>query len=286
MEGALAAAVFCSPPSMLVGSVVRRGRIEPTDCASDSAEMSREQYHEFLSQTLGNAVRVSAEGAVHFVSMDWRRISDLIEVGRDLYDEMLNLVVWNKTNAGQGWPYHSQHEPIGVFRVGRQPQQSNAELSLFGRNRSDVWTYPDTKTTGKNRAAAPAAEPSSRPIALVADALLDCTAKGEIVLDPFAGSGATILAAEKVGAVARGLEREPRVVDVAIHRWQCMTKREATLVGDGRSFTAIAESRASPLVAPCRLIPVGDDSATADTTGNGEFGRSSEVATDTEGGHV
>lgn len=286
MEGALAAAVFCGPPSMLDGSAVHRGRIEPTECASDCAEMSPEQYREFLSETLGNAVRVSAEGAVHFVCMDWRRVSDLIEVGRDLYDEMLNLVVWNKTNAGQGSPYQSQHEPIGVFRVGRRPQQSNAELSRFGRNRSDVWTYPHTKTTGKNRGAAPAAEPTSRPIALVADALLDCTAKGEIVLDQFAGSGATILAAEKVGAVARSLEREPRFVDVAIQRWQRMTKREATLTGDGNSFTTIAESRAGPLVAPHRLNAVGDDLAVADTTGRGEVGRNSEAATDTEGGHV
>jgi hypothetical protein len=171
-----------------------------------------------------------------------------------------------------------------VFRVGRLPRQNNAELSRFGRNRSDVWTYPDTKTAGQNRGAAPAAESISKPIALVADALLDCTAKGEIVLDQFAGSGATILAAEKVGAVARGLEREPRLVDVAIQRWQHMTKREATLAGDGRSFAAIAESRASPLVAPCRLNSVGDDSTVTDTTGNGEFSRNSEVAADMEGG--
>ena len=159
MEGALAAAVFCAPPSMLIGSTVRRGMIEPPECASDSAEMSPEQYREFLSQTLGNAVRVSAEGAIHFVCIDWRRVSDLIEVGRDLYGEMLNLVVWNKTNAGQGSPYRSQHEPIGVFRVGRQPQQNNAELSHFGRNRSDVWTYPDIKTAGKNRRRRPPLNP-------------------------------------------------------------------------------------------------------------------------------
>ena len=284
MDGALAAAVFCSPPSMLIGSAVHRGRIEPPERASDSAEMSPRQYREFLSQTLGNAVRVSAHGAIHFIGVDWRRAGDLIEVGRDLYDEMLNLVVWNKTDAGQGSPYRSQHEPIGVFRIGRQPQQNNVEVSRFGRKRSDVWTYPDMRTTGKNPRAAPAVP--SKPIALVADALLDCTAKGEIVLDPFAGSGATILAAEKVGAVARGLEREPGLVDVAIKRWQRMTKHEATLAGDGRSFATVAQSRASPQVVPCRLNAVGDDSAVADTTGNGEFGRKSEVAADLEDGRV
>ena len=132
MEGALAAAVFCAPPSMLVGSAVRRGTTEPPGSAPDSAEMSPEQYREFLSETLGNAARVSSEGALHFVCTDWRRIGDLIEVGRTLYGEMLNLVVWNKTSAGSGSPYRSQHEPIGVFRVGREPDQSNAELRRFG----------------------------------------------------------------------------------------------------------------------------------------------------------
>jgi hypothetical protein len=173
-----------------------------------------------------------------------------------------------------------------VFRVGCRPQQNNAELSRFARNRSDVWTYPDPKATGKNRAPAPVAEPNSKPIALIADALLDCTTKGEIVLDPFAGSGATILAAEKVGAVARGLEGEARLVDVAIQRWQRMTNREATLAGDGRSFLAIAESRASPQVVPCRLNGAGDDSAIAGATGNGEFGGSPKVATDMEDGRA
>ena len=117
--------------------------------------------------------------------------------------------------------------------------------------------------------AAPAADPTSKPVALVADALGDCTAKGEIVLDPFAGSGATILAAEKVARLAYALEREARFVDVAIQRWRLMTKREAMLAGDGRGFATIAESRASRQVAPRRLNAVGD----ADTTANGEFSR-------------
>ena len=162
--------------------------------------MSQAQFREFLSQTLGNGVRVSAEGAVHFVCMDWRHIGDLIEVGRELYGDMLNLVVWNKSNAGQGSFYRSQHELIGVFRVGDEPHRNNVELGRFGRNRSNVWTYAGVNTFGQGRMEALAAHPTVKPVALVADALLDCTARGDVVLDQFAGSGTTILAAEKVGA--------------------------------------------------------------------------------------
>jgi DNA modification methylase len=265
MDGAFAVAVFCAPPSALAESAVRRG-MTPLGSTSDSVEVSPEQYRGFLSKMLGNAARVSSKGGIHFVCIDWRRVGDLMEVGRKLYDEMLNLVVWNKTNASPGSPYRSQHELIGVFRLGREPRQDNTELRHFGRNRSDVWTYPAPRTVGKNRAAAPAAGPAHIPVALVADALLDCAAKGEVVLDPVAGSGATIIATEKVARVAYGLEREARFVDVAIQRWQRITNREATLAGDGRSFATIVESRASPEVAPSQLKAVGDAKSLAITT--------------------
>ncbi len=131
----------------------------------------------------------------------------------------------------------------------------------------------------KNRLAAPAAGRTDIPVALVADALIDCTAKGEVVLDLFAGSGATVLAAEKVGRIAYALEGEARLVDVAIQRWQRMTKREAMLAGDGRSFAAIAEFRATSQIAPDRLSAVGG----ADTTANAEVGEDLEIAADMEG---
>ena len=133
--------------------------------------------------------------------MDWRHVGDLIEVGRELYGDMLNLVVWNKSNAGQGSFYRSQHELIGVFRVGGRAHHNNVELGRFGRNRSNVWTYAGVNTFGRGRMEALAAHPTVKPVALVADALLDCTARGDVVLDQFAGSGTTILAAEKVGRI-------------------------------------------------------------------------------------
>ena len=141
MEGAVAAAVFCDPPYNRRGSEIGgRGRIRHPDFAFASGEMAPAQFRRFLLETLGNGVRVSAEGAVHYVCMDWRCIDVLFDVGRELYGETLNLVVWNKSNAGQGSFYRSQHELIGVFRVGGHPHRNNIELGRFGRNRSNVWT--------------------------------------------------------------------------------------------------------------------------------------------------
>ena len=157
---------------------------------------------------------------------------------------MVNLVVWNKTNAGQGSFYRSQHELIGVFRVGEHPHKNNVELGRFGRNRTNVWTYPGVNTFGRGRMEALAAHPTVKPVALVGDALLDCTSRGDVVLDQCSGSGTIFLAAEKVGRVAYGLEIEPRYVDVALIRWQLQTKLEATLDGDGRTFAEIKLARA------------------------------------------
>jgi DNA modification methylase len=244
MNGATAAAVFCDPPyNLRARAIGGRGRVRHPDFAVASGEMQPGQFRKFLSETLGNGLRVSTDGAVHFVCMDWRHIGDLIEVGSELYGSMLNLVVWNKTNAGQGSFYRSQHELIGVFRVGAQQHQNNVELGRYGRNRSNVWTYPGVNTFGRGRMDALAIHPTVKPVALVADALLDCTSRGDVVVDQFAGVGTTILAAEKVGRVAYAIEYEPRYVDAALGRWQRMTKLEAVLAGDGRTFEEIKEDR-------------------------------------------
>jgi DNA modification methylase len=251
MNGASAAAVFCDPPyNLRVSGIGGRGRVRHPEFAFASGEMSPSQYRKFLYVTLGNGVRVSSQGAVHFVFTDWRQVGVLIDVGGKLYDPMLNLVVWNKSNAGQGSFYRSQHELIGVFRVGGHPHRNNVELGRFGRNRSNVWTYAGVNTFGRGRDEALAAHPTVKPVALVVDALLDCTARGDVVLDQFADSGTTILAAEKVGRVGLGIEYEPGYVDVAIKRWQRSTKLEATLADDGRSFEEICAARSAANGAP------------------------------------
>ncbi|WIG52217.1 MAG: DNA modification methylase [Afipia sp.] len=249
LEGTLANAVFCDPPyNVRVSSIGGRGRIQHQEFAFASGEMSSDQFRKFLTRTLGNGIRVSKPGAVHFVCMDWRHVEDLIAVGRKIFGAMLNLAVWNKSNAGQGSFYRSQHELVGIFRVGENPHKNNIELGSFGRNRSNVWSYPGVNTFGRHRLAALAMHPTVKPTAMVADALLDCTARGDAVLDQFAGSGTIFLAAEKVGRVGYGIELDPRYVDVAIRRWQSMTKLEAILEGDGRTFEEIEEARSKASV--------------------------------------
>ena len=213
---------------------------------------------------------VSRDGAVHFVCMDWRHIDILMEVGRDIYSSMLNLVVWNKTNPGQGSFYRSQHELIGVFRVGEAPHQNNVELGRHGRNRSNVWTYPGVNSFGAGRDEALAMHPTVKPVALVADAMRDCTSKGDLVLDPFLGSGTTVMAAEKIGRRCFGLEYEPAYVDVAIRRWQAYAKADAILEGDGRTFDEIAAERLATREGPSAPL------ARAATTRDVEAGSDAE----------
>ena len=244
MGGRIAQAVFCDPPyNLRVSDIGGRGRVRHGEFAFASGEMSPAKYRSFLNKTLGHAVAVSAPGAVHYVCMDWRHVGELVAVGDDLYGAMLNLIVWNKTNAGQGSFYRSQHELIGVFRVGEAAHRNNVELGRFGRNRSNVWTYPGVNTFAKGRTDALAAHPTVKPVALVADALRDCTARGDVVLDHFAGSGTTVLAAEKAGRTACAVEYEPGYTDVAIVRWQEITRMDAILDGDGRSFMEVAAAR-------------------------------------------
>jgi DNA modification methylase len=172
--------------------------------------------------------------------MDWRHIGELLEVGGSVYDEMLNLVTWVKSNAGQGSFYRSQHELIGVFRVGEEPHLNNVQLGRHGRSRSNVWHYAGVNMFRASRLDELKVHPTVKPVALVADAIKDCTRRGDIVLDTFCGSGTTILAAERVGRRAYALELEPRFVDVAIKRWQAFSRKDAIHAETGTTFDEVA----------------------------------------------
>jgi DNA modification methylase len=244
MDGTIAEAGFCDPPyNLRMKDIGGRGRVRHQEFAFASGEMNSARFRAFLRETLGNGARVSAAGGVQFVCIDWRHIEDLAAVGRETYGAMLNLVVWNKSNAGQGSFYRSQHELIGVFRTAGNSHRNNIELGRYGRNRSNVWTYAGVNSFGRGRMDTLSSHPTVKPVALVADALLDCTARGDVVLDQFVGSGTTILAAEKTGRRGFGIEFEPRYVDVAVTRWQQATKRDAILAGDGRTFDDIKAVR-------------------------------------------
>ena len=201
-----------------------------------SGEMSRQEYVEFLMEAFGNAATHSRAGAVHYVCTDWRHFRELGEAGQQTYGEMLNLAVWVKSNAGQGSFYRSQHELIGVFRVGEAPHLNNIELGRHGRSRSNVWRYAGVNSFRAGRMDELRAHPTVKPVALVADAMKDCTRRRDIVLDTFCGSGTTLMAAERVGRRAYAIEFEPRYVDIAIRRWQAFTRRDAIHIDTGSTF--------------------------------------------------
>jgi hypothetical protein len=248
--------VFTDPPYnvRVAGHVQGRGQVRHAEFAFASGEMTDGEFRAFLHVCLGHAAGVSRDGCLHFVCMDWRHIGELIEVGREIYPAMINLVVWNKANAGQGSFYRSQHELIAVFRAGEGPHQNNVELGRHGRSRTNIWQYPGVNSFGAGRDDALAMHPTVKPVALVADAMRDCTSKGDLILDAFLGSGTTVMAAEKIGRRCNGIEYEPIYVDVAIRRWQAYAKKDAVLDGDGRTFDEIAAARRQADASPAVLL--------------------------------
>jgi DNA modification methylase len=238
---ARAAMAFLDPPyNVRVSEVVGRGQIKHAEFAMASGGLSRPSFVEFLQQSLAAAAAVSRDGAIHFVCMDWKHLGELLEAGGAAYGAMINLVVWVKTNAGQGSFYRSAHELISVFRAGTAAHLNNVELGRHGRSRSNVWNYAGVNTFRAGRLDDLKCHPTVKPVALVADAIKDCTGRGAIVLDTFCGSGTTILAAERVGRRAYAIEIEPRFVDLAIRRWQAFSRKDAIHVDSGLSFDEVA----------------------------------------------
>jgi DNA modification methylase len=232
---------FLDPPyNVRIGGVVGRGRTKHSEFAMASGEMSPADFVRFLCMTLNAAASVSREGALHYVCMDWRHIAELLAAAKPVYGETINIAVWVKSNAGQGSFYRSQHELIGVFRVGEAPHLNNVQLGRHGRSRSNVWHYAGVNSFRAGRMEELRSHPSAKPVALVADAIKDCTRRGDVVLDTFCGSGTTIMAAERIGRHACALEIEPRFVDVAIRRWQAFTRRDAHHAESGLSFDEVA----------------------------------------------
>jgi DNA modification methylase len=235
---------FLDPPyNVKVSSIVGRGAKKHREFAMGSGEMTREAFLVFLKESLGAAATVSVDGAVHFVCMDWRHVEELMAAGRSIYGATLNLIAWVKTNAGQGSFYRSQHELIGAFRVGASPHLNTVELGRHGRNRSNVWHYAGANTFRAGRLDDLRAHPTVKPVAMIADAIKDCTRRNQIVLDSFCGSGATVLAAERVGRCGYGLEIDPAYVDLAIRRWQSFTGRDAVHGVSGLTFEEIGDQR-------------------------------------------
>ncbi len=239
-----AAMVFADPPyNVQISVTVGRGKIKHREFVVASGELSPSDFIDFLKRWMRLALKFSEHGSIHFVCMDWRHLGELHAAGEEIFGPLQNLVVWNKTNAGQGSFYRSQHELIFVYKNGDAPHLNNIELGRHGRNRSNVWTYAGVNTFREGRLDELSIHPTVKPIALVADAIKDCSRRDDVILDPFMGSGTTLLAAERVGRRAYGVEIDPLYVDAAIRRWQDFTKRDAVLRATGQTFDEVAGTR-------------------------------------------
>lgn len=226
------------------GHVCGNGQIKHREFAMGSGEMTSSEFTDFLRKAFAHLAAYSHDGALAYLCMDWRHLTELMAAAQPVFHELKNLCVWNKQTGGMGSLYRSQHELIFVFKNGTAPHTNNVRLGKYGRNRTNVWSYPGMNSFGRHSEEGPLTElhPTVKPVAMVADAILDCTARGDIVLDAFTGSGSTLIAAERVGRVFRGIEIDPNYVDVAIRRWQKLTGDSAIDAMTGQRFEDIAAS--------------------------------------------
>jgi DNA modification methylase len=242
-----ASVVFVDPPYNVEidGNVTGNGAVRHREFPMASGEMSELEFISFLTSSLRFLARYSARGSIHFVCMDWRHIGELLTAGRQVYESLLNVCIWVKNNGGMGSFYRSRHELVFVFRNGKAQHRNNVQLGRYGRNRTNVWDYPSVTSLSKisDEGNLLALHPTVKPVALVADALLDCSARGDVVLDAFLGSGSTLIAAERTGRCCYGIELDPIYVDTAIKRWQRYTGDHAVHAVSGIRFDDIAPEK-------------------------------------------
>ena len=228
-------------------NVAIRGNVSGTgrhrEFAMASGEMTIEQFRAFLLETLGHARNVSRDGSLHYVFIDWRSIAELIMVGRELFTKLMNVIAWVKPNGGMGSFYRSQHELIAIFKQGDAGHVNNIQLGRLGRYRTNVWQYPGANSFSKTRTKDLEDHPTVKPIQLVADAIRDASAPGDLVLDPFGGAGTTMLAAERVGRKAALIEIDPAYVDVTLRRFEEATGAEPVLLPERIPFSTVRDER-------------------------------------------
>lgn len=234
-------AVVTDPPYNVAvnGHVGGKGQIHHREFAMASGEMTSAQFVEFLTAFMRNCISYSVDGSLHYIFMDWRHAQELLRAAGGLYTELKNIAVWIKSNGGMGSFYRSRHELAFIYKSGKAAHRNNVQLGRFGRNRTNVWEYAGAngfngRTTEEGHLLG--MHPTVKPVQMLADILLDCTSRGDIVLDPFLGSGSTLIAAERVGRKLRAIEIDPRYVDVSIRRWQRHTGDHAIHADTGGPF--------------------------------------------------
>jgi len=230
--------VFTDPPYNvpISGHVCGLGAVQHREFEMAAGEMTKEQFEDFLRSVFKNLAANSIDGAIHYICMDWRHMTEVLGAGETAYDELKNLCVWAKTNGGMGSLYRSQHELVFVYKKGTKPHINNVKLGKHGRYRTNVWEYAGINSFGESRDEDLATHPTVKPVKLVEDAILDCSKRGGIILDAFAGSGTTLIAAHRAGRVGYGLELDPAYCDVIIKRLQAETGLKAELADSDETF--------------------------------------------------
>jgi DNA modification methylase len=256
LDSANAEFVFTDPPYNVPidGHVCGLGRIRHANFAMGCGEMSAAEFTAFLGAIFRLLADNTVDGSIHAICMDWRHMPEMLAAGNAVYHELKNLCVWNKSNAGMGTFYRSKHELVFIWKSGTAPHINTFELGQYGRSRSNVWDYAGVNSVKPGRLEELAMHPTVKPVALVADAIKDCSRRNDLVLDPFAGSGTVLIAAGRTGRRARALEIDPHYVDVAIRRWEAYTGKSANLAGTGSTFEEISEQRSSNRTAGC-VVP-------------------------------
>lgn len=248
MAGETARMVFTDPPYNVVikGHVTKRNA-NAREFAMAAGEMTPEEFTAFLDATLGLAARFTVDGSIHYVFMDWRHITEVLAAGQAKIGPLKNLIVWAKPNAGMGAFYRSQHELCFVFKKGRAAHINTFGLGGEGRYRTNVWRYPGASGFHAERGREAELHVTPKPVGMIADAILDVSLRGELVLDPFGGSGSTLMAAERTGRQARLIELDPLYCDVICRRYMA-AGGEVTLEGDGSGFEEVDRRRSAPLL--------------------------------------
>jgi DNA modification methylase len=230
------------PYNVKVAGHVTRG--DHREFAMASGEMTDAEFLAFNEAWMVAVLPYLCDGGVCGSFIDWRGFSTVHSAATKLGLVPLNLIVWTKTNAGMGSLYRSQHELLPLLKKGAAPHVNNVELGKRGRWRSNVWTYPGASSLGSDARRGLQDHPTVKPTAMLEDALLDLTNRGDFVIDPFLGSGSTLIAAENTGRICRGVELDQLYVDVIVRRYEAASGEAAVLVETGETFEDLEQRRA------------------------------------------
>lgn len=240
--------LFTDPPYNvpIARNVSGRGKVRHGEFAMACGEMDREEFTQFLEQGLGAAAVRCWDGAIAYVCMDWRHMLEMQTAGERVFTGLKNVCVWNKQVGGQGSFYRSQYELVFVFKKGSAEHINNFGLGGGGRYRTNVWDYAGANAFSEGRSEALSLHPTVKPVAMIKDALHDCSQRGGIVLDCYAGSGSTLVAAERSGRKARLIEYDPLYCDTIIERFEKLTGKQAVLTATGQTSEEVADDRLVP----------------------------------------